>query len=242
MRHVLGLIGYPLSHSFSPGYFAVKFGDLGIVDATYDAMPLIEIGEVAALLSSDITGLNVTIPYKEAVIPYLDEITSEAMQIGAVNTIDIRDGRSVGHNTDVYGFGQSLSVQLGDVKVERALILGTGGAAKSVKFVLDEMGVEHSSVSRTGGDLLYSDLTKQIVSKHKLIVNTTPLGMYPQTENCPDIIYDAIGDEHFLYDLVYNPEKTLFLKNGESQGASIKNGFDMLILQAEKSWEIWNQK
>lgn len=242
MRHVLGLIGYPLSHSFSPGYFASKFGDLGIVDATYDAMPLIDIGEVAALLSSDITGLNVTIPYKEAVIPYLDEITPEAMSIGAVNTIAKRDGRSIGYNTDVYGFGQSLSAQLGDVNVERALILGTGGAAKAVKFVLDQMGVEHVSVSRTGGDLLYSDLTRKIVSQHKLIVNTTPLGMYPQVENCPDIVYDALGEEHFLYDLVYNPEKTLFLKKGQSQGASIKNGFDMLILQAEKSWEIWNQK
>ena len=240
MSHKLGLIGYPLSHSFSPSYFAEKFAQLGIKDSEYLAYSIDEIGKINDIFESGVTGLNVTIPYKEQVIPFLDKLSEEAAEIGAVNTIKIKNGLKVGYNTDVYGFRASLLGQIGDAKIERALILGSGGASKAVKFVLGKLGIDFKIVSRKEEYLTYEKLDSETIQNHKLIINTTPLGMYPNVGNCPDLPYEGLTKHHFLYDLVYNPEKTMFLKKGESAGAGIKNGNDMLILQAEKSWEIWN--
>jgi len=241
MSHKLGLIGYPLSHSFSPSYFAEKFAQLNIYDSEYLAYSIDDISKINSIFESGVTGLNVTIPYKEQVIQFLDELSDEAAQIGAVNTIKIENGRKVGYNTDVYGFQASLLEQIGEANIERALILGSGGASKAVKFVLRKLGIEFKIVSRKEQYLTYSNVNKEIIQNHKLIINTTPLGMYPNVDNCPALPYEGLSEYHFLYDLVYNPEKTLFLKKGEASGASIKNGNDMLILQAEKSWEIWNE-
>lgn len=242
MSHKLGLIGYPLTHSFSPSYFEEKFKELNIQDSEYLAYSIEEIGKISEVFESGVTGLNVTIPYKELVIPFLDELSEGAAEVGAVNTIKIENGLKIGYNTDVYGFQASLLEQLGDIKIEKALILGSGGASKAVKYVLNKLGIKYKIVSRKKIYLTYDKLDAKTVQAHKLIVNTTPLGMYPNVDNCPLIPYDGITNQHFLYDLVYNPEKTLFLRKGESAGCSIKNGNDMLVLQAEKSWEIWNQK
>jgi shikimate dehydrogenase len=237
----LGLIGYPLEHSFSPDYFSNKFKNLGIDNSEYLAYPIENIELVKKIFNNGISGLNVTIPYKEQVIPFLDELSDEAFEINAVNTIKITEDRKVGYNTDVYGFEKSLKSMLGSDKIENALILGTGGASKAIKFVLNKMKIKFTIVSRNTKYLTYSQLTEDIIRENKLIINTTPLGMYPKIEECPNLPYFALSEKHFLYDLVYNPEKTLFLKKGELQKCNIKNGYEMLILQAEKSWEIWNQ-
>lgn len=242
MSYKLGLIGYPLSHSFSPSYFQKKFEDLGLENCEYKAYPIATIAEVESIFDLGVTGLNVTIPYKEAILPYLDELSEEAFEIGAVNTIMIRNGRKYGYNTDIYGFEHSLLELLKDCRPEKALILGTGGAAKAVEYTLKGLGIMPNNVSRKSGFLNYEELDSNIMDAHKLIVNTTPLGMYPNVDRCPNLPYRALSDDHFLYDLVYNPEKTLFLKKGAEQGAFIKNGHDMLILQAEKAWTIWNQQ
>ena len=242
MKYKLGLIGYPLSHSFSPSYFAAKFNKLGIKDAEYRAYSIDTIDKIESIFESGVTGLNVTIPYKELVIPFLDELSDEAYKIGAVNTIKIVHGKKIGYNTDVYGFEQSLLQQLDGVEVKKALILGSGGASKAVKYTLGKLGIESHIVSRRKPHLTYSEIDSDTLLSHKLIVNTTPLGMYPNIEDCPDLPYAALTAKHFLYDLVYNPEKTLFLKKGETANSSIKNGNDMLVLQAEKSWQIWNQQ
>lgn len=241
LKHKLGLIGYPLGHSFSPSYFSEKFEKLGLVDAEYKAYSIDHIEGVTDLFDAHMTGFNVTIPYKEAVIPYLDELSEEAFEIGAVNTVRIMNGRKIGYNTDAYGFEHSLIGMLGTTRVDRALILGTGGASKAIKYVLRKMGVEFEVISRKPPFKTYEEVDKAVIAEHPLIINTTPLGMYPKIEECPDIPYSALTDKHFLYDLVYNPEKTLFLKKGELQGSSIKNGYEMLVLQAEKAWDIWNQ-
>lgn len=237
-----GLIGFPLSHSFSPGYFADKFEKENIRAASYGLFPLEKIDEVCSLLERDIQGLNVTIPYKESVIPYLDGLDEEAEAIGAVNTIASRDGKWIGFNTDIYGFNTSLIPFLGDRLIEKALVLGSGGAAKAVVYGLNKLGIKPTLVSRSDkGDLTYEDIDAAILDAHPLIINTTPLGMSPNIHTCPDIPYELLTEKHFLYDLVYNPKKTLFLNNGKQHGASIKNGYEMLCLQAEKSWSIWNQ-
>lgn len=245
----LGLVGYPLSHSFSPGYFASKFGELGYPDSEYQAYSIDDIDKIEQIFSSGVDGLNVTIPYKEKVLPFLDELSDEAYKIGAVNTIKRIGDKWVGFNTDVYGFEQSILKQLDGAVVEKALILGSGGASKAVKYVMSKLDIHYKIVSRKyieeddlGGPMInYNDVTPEMISDYKLIVNTTPLGMYPNIDNCPDLPYEALSEKHFLYDLVYNPEKTLFLTKGELANSNIKNGFDMLVLQAEKSWEIWNQ-
>lgn len=237
-----GLIGYPLSHSFSPGYFADKFEKLGIADCQYDLYPLDEISKVRSLLDSGMEGINVTIPYKEQVIPYLDRLSEAAAAIGAVNTIKIVNGESVGYNTDVYGFELSLKKACKGGLPKKALILGSGGASKAVKYVLAKNDVECLIVSRSKGDIRYEDIDEKVMSEHQLVINTTPLGMYPNVDNCPDILYDSCGVNHVFYDLVYNPEKTLFLIKGAAKGAVVKNGLDMLELQAEKAWQIWNDK
>lgn len=242
MKHKLGLIGYPLSHSFSPSYFATKFDTLGIKDAEYKAYPIDSIDKIESIFESGVTGLNVTIPYKELVIPFLDELSDEAYKIGAVNTIKVVNGKKIGYNSDVFGFEQSLLQQLDGSIISNALILGSGGASKAVKYTLNKLGIKCQIISRRKPHLTYSELDIETLQSHRLIVNTTPLGMYPNINTCPDLPYKGLTSEHFLYDVVYNPEKTLFLRKGEIVKSSIKNGNDMLILQAEKSWQIWNQQ
>ena len=240
MTAMYGLIGYPLSHSFSPAYFNNKFATENI-DARYDAYAIPSVQELKTLLKEhqQLKGLNVTIPYKEQVLPLLHDIDAAASDIGAVNCIDIRDGRLIGYNTDYIGFAESLRPLL-QAQHTHALVLGTGGAAKAVIYALKQLGIEYKIVSRTGGDMQYADVGEQVLKQYKLIINTTPVGMYPEIDKAHDIAYQYLGEEHLLYDLVYNPEETLFLKKGKQQGATIKNGYEMLILQAEASWQIWN--
>ena len=241
MQRKFGLIGYPLSHTFSPAYFKAKFETEKIRQAEYVAYQLEDVSVIRKLmLLEKMEGMNVTIPHKEKVIPYLDLLTPAAKAIGAVNTISLIDNKLIGANTDVYGFEISLKQLLGKTKVNGALILGTGGASKAVAYVLLQLGIQYKFVSRSSKKgWSYKQLVGKL-SKFQLLVNTTPLGMAPNVESCPDIPYTEISKNHFCYDLIYNPEKTLFLSRAESQGASILNGHEMLILQAERSWEIWN--
>ena len=246
----LGLIGYPLSHSFSKKYFADKFEEEGIEGYHYELFPLPTIEALPALLKEvpNLFGLNVTIPYKQQVMKYLDDIDEAAAAVGAVNTIKIKNGRLKGYNSDVYGFEISLLDLLATSKKPiselKALVLGTGGAAKAVTYVLDKLGIFNQLVSRNPkeGVVTYNSLTKTKLKDFSIVVNTTPLGMSPKVTTCPSIPYDAIHQDHFLYDLVYNPELTLFLKNGLQRNAKIKNGLAMLQLQAERSWEIWKNE
>lgn len=235
-----GLIGYPLTHSFSPAYFNDKFEREGI-DAIYKAFPLRTINDLPALieLHPELKGLNVTIPFKEQVIPYLDAIDSAAKEIEAVNCIHITNDRRTGYNTDYTGFLKSM-LPLQKLRYRQALVLGSGGASKAVQYALQQLDIIPTVVSRREGDIDYDSLTDEIVEANKLIVNTTPLGMYPDIDAFPPIPYHAIGRQHLLYDVIYNPELTAFLKKGKQQGASVKNGYEMLILQAEESWRIWN--
>lgn len=237
-----GLIGYPLGHSFSQKYFTDKFVKEDIQDAEYRNFPISSITGLPELLKSHptLSGFNVTIPYKEQVIPYLDSIDPEAKAIGAVNCVKIEDGKLTGYNTDVYGFRNSLLDLIGGQR-PAALILGTGGASKAVKYVLSDLGIPHIMVSRTpaNGRLTYGGLNEEIIDKHKLIVNTTPLGTFPNTESFPDIPYGLLTEGHFLFDLVYNPSETEFMKQGIVQGAKASNGYDMLTGQAERAWAIW---
>ncbi len=235
-----GLIGYPLSHSFSPKYFADKFSREGIIDCRYDLLEIPTIEEVQQLLDGSIEGINVTIPYKEQVLPYLNAIDAEAEAIGAVNTIKISDGEIKGYNSDIYGFEHSLLALLDGERPEGALILGTGGASKAVKYVLDKCQIAYKVVSRSRGDLLYSELTDTILNTHELIINTTPLGTYPNILAKPQIPYNNLSNRHFLFDLTYNPRITAFMQEGIDRGAKTLNGYRMLELQAEKSWAIWN--
>ena len=256
-----GLIGFPLTHSFSKKYFTEKFAKEKITGAEYDLYPLEHIKDLQDMLDlhPDICGLNVTIPHKVSVLKYLDWIEHAARTAGAVNCIRViaespvlasflgevgevgHDFRLEGFNTDIYGFERSLKPLITD-EHETALVLGDGGAAKAVKCALDNLGIGMTVVTRkpTPKGLLFKDLKPYHIKRHKLIINTTPLGTAPNLNECPPIPYEALTPEHLLYDLVYNPEKTLFLKKGEEQGAQIKNGYEMLTLQAEKSWEIWN--
>lgn len=240
MAALYGLIGYPLSHSFSPAYFNKKFAIEGI-DACYEPYPLSNINELPALLNDNPTlqGLNITIPYKQQVIPYLDAINDAAKVIGAVNCIKITNGKLTGYNTDWVGFTASLRPLL-QTQHTQALVLGSGGGAKAVVYALQQMGIAHNVVSRTGGQYQYSQLTADIITQHTIIINTTPLGMYPHIDDSPDIPYQYIGSSHLLYDLVYNPEETRFLQQGRDAGALTKNGYEMLLLQAEAAWAIWN--
>ena len=235
-----GLIGFPLSHSFSPGYFADKFMREGILDCEYKAYPISKIYELDGLITDDLVGLNVTIPYKEQVIPYMSSLSDAVQTLGAVNTIVHRDGALHGYNSDVFGFQQSLQTWIGERSLPaKALVLGSGGASKAVGYVCDQLQIEYQIVSRKDGYLNYADLSPAIMESHQLIVNTTPLGMSPRLDSSPAIPYALLTSDHFCYDLIYNPAKTLFLAQAEAQGASIKNGYDMLILQAEESWRIW---
>lgn len=235
-----GIIGKALTHSFSPRYFHERFVAQEL-DLHYQAFPLESIDLLPALLAEQkqLRGLNVTIPYKSSVIPFLDSISEAAQQIGAVNCIRIQEGRLYGHNTDVYGFTESLKPLL-KPDHQQALILGNGGSAKAVKAGLQALSIPYRVVSRSGGgDYSYTQLSTALIADYTLIINTTPLGMFPDTAAAPDIPYAGIGSRHLLYDLIYNPEETIFLQQGRAQGAATKNGSEMLLLQAERSWELW---
>jgi shikimate dehydrogenase len=250
---LFGLIGYPLSHSFSRKYFTEKFGKEAITDASYELFELPDLKALPALLKQnpELRGLNVTIPHKLNVIPYLDRLDDAAARIGAVNVVKVHpDGRTTGFNSDYFGFQNSLTDwyrQLhGDgglpkLKTQKALILGSGGASKAVQTALSDMAIPYQIVSRQAeSGLGYEQLTEQLVAEHQLIINTTPLGMSPHTDSFPPLPYHWLGSGHHLYDLVYNPTETRFMNFGKAQGARVLGGLPMLYAQAEKSWEIWN--
>lgn len=242
----LGLIGYPLGHSFSKNYYQAKFDKENIENVDYDLYALEHIETFETLYQSDVNyrGFNVTIPHKVAILPYLNQLSEEAKAIGAVNCITIKRDKKdtiiTGYNTDAFGFENSFT-PLRRPEHQKALVLGNGGAAKAVVYTLQKLNIPYLIVSRSkdNGDITYSELDSHILQEYKIIINCSPLGTYPKTEECPDIPYDAITNEHLLYDLIYNPEETLFLKKGKEKGATIKNGYEMLVLQAEKNWEIW---
>ena len=240
---VFGLIGYPLSHSFSRKYFTEKFLREGIADCRYENFPIEDIDLLPALLQDNpsLQGLNITIPYKEKVIPFLTVQSPVVQEMGACNCIHLKGGVLTGYNTDVSGFEQSLLPALA-AHHQRALILGTGGAAKAVEYVLRKRGMHYRYVSRkpVAGQLSYADITADELTAYTLIINTTPLGMYPNVDSYPPLPYEAISSRHYLFDLVYNPSVTAFLAQGAARGAVTKNGADMLIIQAEESWKIWN--
>lgn len=239
-----GLIGYPLGHSFSPDYFAQKFLSEGITDCIYEAYPLKTIHQLKPLLAEhdDLRGLNITIPYKKSVLRFLDEGSDEVKRMVACNCIKIIDGKLIGYNTDVTGFERSMSPLL-ESHHTKALILGTGGSAAAVEFVLKKLGIAFLFVSRDKtkkNTITYPEVSKQILLEHTLIINTTPLGMHPNVDEFPAIPYQHLSARHYLFDLVYNPAETMFLKKGKEQGATVKNGADMLKIQADESWRIWN--
>lgn len=242
-----GLIGFPLGHSFSRKYFTEKFSNEDI-DAEFNNYEMENIEDFPDLLKKDsnIKGLSVTIPHKENILDYLNELSPEAKATGAVNSIKvIRDGDKVitkGFNTDIYGFQQSLIPFIGEnTRNLKALILGTGGAAKAVAYALKECNIEYKFVSRKPEkDQLPYQLLEDCIEDYHLIINTTPLGMHPNVESCPDIPYEKLNEKYFLFDLTYNPEETSFLSKGKKKGAKIINGLKMLHLQAEKSWSLWN--
>ena len=242
-----GLIGFPLSHSFSKKFFTEKFKREHISDCEYELFPIERIQSLPELLvkNESLSGLNVTIPYKLEVMPFLDKIDEAAGEIGAVNCIAIkrenRDRILSGHNTDAYGFEASLAPLLRPHHT-KALVLGDGGAAKAVKYILNRLNIPFLVVSRRSEDenISYKDVTAHLLQEYTLLINTTPLGMSPNLDGCPDIPYSALSEKHLAYDLIYNPEETLFLKKSASYGAVVKNGLEMLYLQAERSWHIWN--
>ena len=243
-KFIYGLIGKEIDYSFSKNYFNKKFKNEGLVNSLYENFDCENLAQaIEALKHKNLKGVNVTIPYKEKIIPYLDGISKEAKDIMAVNTISFNNqGELIGHNTDCYGFQKSLFENI-NKKTKNALILGTGGASKAIRYVFKKNSIKYKTVSRkrNKGDFIYIELDRNIMSNFELIVNTTPLGTYPNTEKCPDINFDHVTQNHVLFDLIYNPIKTRFLKNGEIKGAKIVNGYDMLIYQAEKSWSIWNK-
>lgn len=240
---VFGLIGKTLKHSFSKDFFSKKFAAENISDARYENFELQSIDELKEIIRQrpEIKGLNVTIPYKEEVIQLLDEKNEIVEKTGACNCIKIENGRLYGFNTDVIGFKRSLQPAL-EPGHKCALILGSGGASKAVEYALEELKIDHIIVSRNKkfDQFGYEDLGKDVIEGHQLIINTTPLGMYPNTNQDPPIPYEYISSQHILYDLIYNPPKTQFLQKGEAQGAHIINGHEMLIIQAEESWKIWS--
>ena len=244
-----GLIGYPLGHSFSISYFNQKFADEGI-NAKYENFEIENIDQLQEVLdmNPDLRGLNVTIPYKEKVIEYLDSITPEAQSIGAVNVIRVEHkGNQIilkGYNSDVIGFTQSIEPMLDKKWHQKALILGTGGASKAINYGLKSLGLETVFVSRyqRPGTIQYEQITPEVVREYNVIVNCTPLGMYPHTDECPLLPYEAMDYHTILYDLIYNPDETLFMKRGREHGAEVKNGLEMLLLQAFVSWEFWHEQ
>jgi shikimate dehydrogenase len=247
-KRQFGLLGRHLVHSFSPAYFSDKFEAEEIVDAQYDLFPIEQITDFPTLLAEQPTlrGLNVTIPYKEAVIPFLDDLDPLAKRVGAVNTIKFIKGKKIGFNTDVIGFKEACTSFLEQMnnRALKALILGTGGASKAVKVALEDLNIPYKFVSRTKTEdvLSYDEVTVNILREHLFVINTTPLGMYPAINEVPSLPYEGLTAQHFLFDLIYNPTITKFLEEGQRQEAFISNGLLMLQKQADKSWQIWNEK
>lgn len=237
-----GLIGKKLDHSFSRSYFHEKFRELGI-DAEYQNLPIVRIEEVVSILQGGFAGCNVTIPYKETIIPYLDELSHSAAEVGAVNTIEFRNGKTIGHNTDSYGFKQMIKPFFKSHH-ERALILGTGGASRAVTHVLENLGVNIIYISRNPSgknQFSYEEINANMIQFNGIIVNTTPVGMFPNEREEVAIPYQYLTEKHLAIDLIYNPSETVFLKKAKAQGAWVLNGMTMLQQQAEKAWEIWNK-
>ena len=246
IKHRFGLVGKDISYSFSQQYFSKKFEALNLKDHLYQNFDISSSDNFADIIAKaeNLKGINITIPYKEEVLEYLDEIDEEAKNIGAVNTIKILENNKLkGFNTDVYGFEKSINPFL-EKHHKKALILGTGGASKAVNFVLNNLDIEVLFVSRNPkreNEISYNDLTESIITSYTVIINCTPIGTHPAVDECPNIPYQYITSNHLLYDLIYNPSQTLFLKKGLEKKAKASNGFKMLELQAEKSWEIWNE-
>ncbi|MDY7393667.1 shikimate dehydrogenase [Aureibaculum sp. 2210JD6-5] len=241
-KRKFGLIGKDISYSFSRHYFTKKFQELKLEDHEYVNFDLPTIKDFSKIDLEEVNGFNVTIPYKEKIMEFLDEVDEVAEEIGAVNTIKIiHKNKLIGYNTDYYGFEESLKPSLKSHH-KKALVLGTGGASKAILFVLNKLNIEYKVVSRTpkNNQISYQKITKKLLNEYNLIINSTPLGTYPDIENCPNIPYQHLTDKHLLFDLIYNPEKTTFLSKGEAKGANIINGLKMLELQAEKAWSIWN--
>lgn len=238
-----GLIGYPLGHSFSKTYFLQKFAKENL-NYLFELYPIKNINEFAELLQANpaLKGLAVTIPYKQSVIHFLNSISEEAEKIGAVNCISFKNGLLCGYNTDVIGFEKSFKSGL-EPHHKKALVLGTGGSSKAVLYVLEKHGIDYKLVSRNNNEnasfLQYSDIDESLLAEYSIIINCTPVGMFPKEMNKPEIPYQFLTTEHYLFDLVYKPEETLFLKEGKKKGALVKNGFEMLVIQADENWKIW---
>ncbi|MCJ7466778.1 MAG: shikimate dehydrogenase [Maribacter sp.] len=241
---LFGLVGRNIAYSFSKGYFTQKFAALGLANHNYENFDLPSIEAFPALIKNTegLKGLNVTIPYKQSVIPYLNQLSRKAKEIGAVNTIQFNKTGLKGYNTDVYGFKKSIKPYLKKQHV-KALILGTGGASKAVAYVLGELGISYKFVSRSAkkGQFTYDAISEKILQEYTIIINCSPVGTFPNSTEKPQISYEYLGPKHLLYDLIYNPSKTAFLKEGEARGARICNGLKMLEYQAEKAWEIWRR-
>lgn len=237
-----GIIGFPLGHSFSRGFFTEKFAREGI-DAQYLNFEIPDANMLLDVLrdNPELRGLNVTLPHKQAVIPLLDELSDEAKEIGAVNVIRVRDGKLKGFNSDIIGFTESIKPLLQPWH-KKALILGTGGASRAIRVGLTRLGIEWTYVSRSPRDgmLTYADLTPEVMQDYTVIVNCSPVGMFPKVDQAPNIPYELLTSKHLLFDLVYNPEDTLFMQKGRAQGATVKNGLEMLHLQAIASWKFWH--
>jgi shikimate dehydrogenase len=241
---LFGLVGYPLTHSFSQKYFTEKFASLGLsMECSYENFSIPSIEELSTLLLQKkfLHGFNITIPYKKKVIPFLHQVSPEVAAIGACNCVLLKDKQLIGYNTDIIGFEQSLKPFLKSHHTH-ALVLGTGGAAAAVIYVLNKLKIAHLSVSRTASEtgIGYESLNESLLSKYTLIINTSPVGQYPAITAAPAIPYHYLTSQHHLYDLIYNPTETQFLLNGKAQGATIQNGYEMLVLQAEESWRLWN--
>jgi shikimate dehydrogenase len=244
MESLFGLIGYPLTHSFSKKYFTEKFEREKIANHRYELFEMQDPKDLLSVIAQhpELKGVNVTIPHKEKVLALLNSIDPAAEKIGAVNVIKIENGKLRGYNSDYFGFKWSLEKMIGSDKPESALILGTGGASKAVKAVLDDLGISYQEVSSSGkSGLSYSDISEEVLKSNRLIINTTPLGMYPKVDTCPELPYQAFTQRHYAFDLVYNPAETLFMTKAMAQGAKAVNGLEMLHGQAEKAWEIWSK-
>ena len=242
-----GLIGYPLGHSFSKQYFTEKFEREGLKDCFFEAFPIKSINGFSNLLDAnpDLKGLGVTIPYKEQVLPFVDELSEEVRFIGATNSIKFTGNKLIAYNTDIIGFEQSF-IKVLQPSHKKALVLGTGGASKAVQYVLEKLEIPYLLVTRNevlnAGFINYNAIDKKIMDENSIIINCTPVGMSPNENASPELPYDLITSNHYLYDLVYKPAKTLFLQKGEAIGATIQNGYEMLVIQAEASWKIWNEE
>lgn len=242
---IFGLIGKNINYSFSVAYFSEKFQKESITDALYKNFDIPEITYFLQILKKhkDLKGLNVTIPYKQEIIPYLDKLSRKAEEVGAVNTIKVtKKGKLKGYNTDVYGFKKSLKPLL-KPHHKKALVLGRGGASRAVIYVLEKLGLEYKIVSRNPieNQLSYDAISQEVMQEYTIVINCTPLGTSPNTEQCPELNYDYFTDQHLAFDLIYNPAETAFLRKAKQQGATIQNGYQMLMYQAEKAWEIWNR-